>query len=261
MLKKQFNLTKHPFEEHSDSRCYFEDIRSISGIDKLNQLVDTGPIGILIGRTGAGKTMLLKKWMEDISQQRDYKCIYQHMTSSKPTGLLRLIVQEIGERPKLGKDRLMKQIVDYVYHQRRTLILIIDEAHLLSEESLIDFRMLTCSINDRDTIRVLLSGQEPLRNKLQRECLRDIKERVCVSYLLSSMDEIQTNQYIDHRWTDAGGEPDFFDAPCRKLIFYHSQGVPRKVNHYATKCLLVAIEQGRKDVDEALARQAMKDYV
>ena len=261
MICDHYNLTSHPFDEHTDPQRCVCDYRTENGLKKLNIFQTLGPIGVLIGRTGIGKTMLIRKWMMEISLAKDYQCFYIHLTNPKPVGLLRQIVSIIGEKPKMGKDRMMKQIIDFSYHQRRAVILIIDEAHLLSEESLIDFRMLTCSIDTRDNVRVLLVGQDPLKSTLRRECLRDLKERVCISFQLKPMDELQTNRYIDERMDNAGGKKSTFDDSARQLLFYHSQGVPRRVNHYATKCLLIAMDNGQKKVDEKTARESLKEIL
>ena len=51
-------------------------------------------------------------------------------------GLMKLIVTQLGEPPRRGKDRVYEQILERAQRAEGTLLLIFDEAHLLTTESL-----------------------------------------------------------------------------------------------------------------------------
>ena len=51
----------------------------------------------------------------------------------------------LGEVPKFGKDRLYSQILDRAKRSEGTMLLILDEAHLLSGDALVDLRLLVSS--------------------------------------------------------------------------------------------------------------------
>ena len=78
--------------------------------------------------------------------------ILEHDLSS----LLKLIVTTMGESPRHGKDRLFAQIIDKTKTSERQIILLIDEAQMLSGEALIDLRLLLSSaIDEAPPLRLL----------------------------------------------------------------------------------------------------------
>jgi len=57
---------------------------------------------------------------------------YCHLAQLPGGSLLKLIVTLLGEVPKFGKDRLYSQILDRAKRSEGTMLLILDEARLLS---------------------------------------------------------------------------------------------------------------------------------
>jgi general secretion pathway protein A len=52
------------------------------------------------------------------------------------------LVTELGEIPRLTKERLFLQVIDKVNKNNLTHLLILDEAHLLDNNALVDLRLL-----------------------------------------------------------------------------------------------------------------------
>ena len=77
-----------------------------------------------------------------------YRTIYFNLTSMSNNAFLRLIVKQLGESPKLGKDRLFLQILDRIEKSENQTVLIFDEAHLICSKSLTDLRLLSCNRPD-----------------------------------------------------------------------------------------------------------------
>ncbi len=57
--------------------------------------------------------LLLRLVRQNMPQNR-FTPLYLHLTSVKSGAFLRLIVTELGEAPRFGKDRLFLQIVDRI---------------------------------------------------------------------------------------------------------------------------------------------------
>ena len=62
---------------------------------------------------------------------------YCHLAQLPGSSLLKFIVTLLGEVPKFGKDRLYSQILDRAKRSEGTMLLILDEAHLLSGDALV----------------------------------------------------------------------------------------------------------------------------
>ena len=64
--------------------------------------------------------------------------LYQRVDCTEP--LLRLRVRTLGETPRWSKDQLLGQIRHRAQHTDGTLLVLLDEAHLLKAETLTDLR-------------------------------------------------------------------------------------------------------------------------
>src|SRR5690606_454241 len=97
------------------------------------------------------------------------------------SGLLKLVTTNLGEPPRRGKERLYEQILERAQRAEGALLLVFDEAHLLSSEALTDLRLLVSSAMEvGPPLKILLSGQEMLRATLKRTQHADLLNRVSV---------------------------------------------------------------------------------
>ena len=149
--------------------------------------------------------------------------------------LLKLVLNQLGEVPKRGKDKLYSQILDRAKRAEGTLILIFDEAHLLSGETLVDLRLLVSSaLEQGPPLKILLVGQEHIRQTLKRSEYEDIVNRISVRYQLRPLTKDQTRQYIDFQVGHHGGDPKIFDEGVKDQIHKFTGGNPRGI-HFTTR--------------------------
>ncbi|KPA14562.1 ATPase AAA, partial [Candidatus Magnetomorum sp. HK-1] len=98
-----------------------------------------------------------------------YKSVFLQLTNLNPNAFLRMVVNRLGDVPKLGKERIFDQIITRIKQNETEVLFIIDEAHLMSTQSFIDLRLLISHCIDTNLrIKVLLCGQESLSDKLKR---------------------------------------------------------------------------------------------
>jgi general secretion pathway protein A len=182
--------------------------------------------------------------------------------ASSPSGLLKLVLRQLGEVPRLGKDKLFSQILDQARQAKGTLLLIFDEAHLLGHDALVDLRLLVSSaVEAGPPLKILLVGQEHLRQTLKRCEYADIVNRVSVRYQLRPLTKDQTRRYIDHQMSQHGGDVKTFDDGVKDLIYEFTAGNPRAINNAAIACLLHATSKRIVRIDEETFRQASSELL
>ena len=101
------------------------------GLARLEYLVSQGLLGLLTGPSGVGKSALLKRFLQGLAPQR-CEDVYCHQTHLSALGLLKRLVTQLGEVPRQYKDQVYQQILERVQRVEGTLLLVFDEAHLLS---------------------------------------------------------------------------------------------------------------------------------
>ena len=260
MYLEHFQLKSQPFAEHAAVSSLWQDQRMDEGLARLDYLVQSGQLGLVTGPSGVGKSALLKRFLHGLLPQH-CQAHYCHFSQLSSSSLLKLVVTQLGEAPRRGKERLYEQLLERAARAEGALLLVFDEAHLLEGEALTDLRLLISSALDRrPPLKLLLVGQEPLRALLRRAQHADLLNRVSVRYQLRPLTREQTCRYIDFQLSQAGGDVKLFDDSVKGAIHDFTGGVPRQINNLATACLLQATARQVRRIDEELFQQAASEF-
>ncbi|MEX2374912.1 MAG: AAA family ATPase [Dehalococcoidia bacterium] len=89
----------------------------------------------------------------------------------------------LGETPKFHRPALIAQTADLLAtetaERRKTVVLIVDEAHLLSSEQLEQLRLLTnTDMDSRSSLGLVLLGQPTLRRRLKQGHFAALDQRI-----------------------------------------------------------------------------------
>lgn len=260
MFLDHFKMSAHPFQETPPIEWILSDPRFAQSLARLEYFSSQGALALLIGHTGVGKSTLLRLFIQRLSKSR-FRPLYLHFTGVNPNALLRLIVAQLGEAPRRGKDALFMQILERTRNADLTTILVIDEAHLLDPKALTDLRLLVSSALDTQVpLKILLSGQESLGQLLSRASLKDLVGRITVRAHLIPLSRDQTVSYIDHRMRCAGAHDKVFDPEAKSLIHDYAGGIPRRINNFATACLLNAAARNLQKINESLVTDTAGEF-
>jgi general secretion pathway protein A len=259
MFLSHFSLNEHPFMEQPPIGWLMRDPRFDEALAGLQFFEQQGSIGLILGQTGIGKSSLLRLFMHELPQNR-YRPLYLHLTPINANAFLRLMVNSLGEKPRIGKDRMLLQILDRINQNEKDTLMIIDEAHLIDPKTLTDLRVLISSIGERVPLKILLCGQEDLRHVLKRSSHADLLHRITLRLFLKPYTKDQTAQYIDNRIAKAGGSDKIFEPEAKALIHDYAAGIPRQINNIATACLLAAISQAIQKISDAMVNNTMARF-
>jgi len=260
MYLEYFQLKSQPFSEHAAAAVLWQDRRMEEGLARLEYLIQCGQLGVVTGQSGVGKSALLKRFLHGLQPQH-CQALYCHFSQLPSAGLLKLIVAQLGETPRRGKERIYEQILERATRCEGALLLVLDEAHLLTSETLTDLRLLISSaLDSRPPLKILLVGQEPLRAILRRAQHADLVNRISVRYQLRPFSREQTGRYIDFQLSQAGGDAKLFDDSVKAAIHDFTGGVPRQINNLATACLLQATVRQVRRIDDELFQQTVGEF-
>ena len=154
----------------------------------------------------------------------------------------------------------MIQILERINQNEKCTLLIIDEAHLIDPATLTDLRLLISSIDEQISLKIVLCGQENLRDVLKRSSHADLVHRIALRFSLHPLSKEQTTAYIDSRMSSAGGNNKIFDPEAKDMIHDYTGGVPRQINNVATACLINAASRNLKKITEPLVNETMSEF-
>ncbi len=259
MFLNHFDLTAHPFAEKPPIDWLLRDERTDQALARLKFFEQQGAIALIIGQTGLGKSSLLRLFIDQLPHNR-YHPVYLHLTPLNANAFLRLIVTKLGEKPLMGKDRMLMQILDRININDKCTLFIIDEAHLIDPKILTDLRLLISSIDQQVSLKILLCGQESLNQILKRSSYADLVQRITLQFVMQPLSQEKTVAYIDYRITKSGGTTKIFEAEAKSLIHDYTGGVPRQINNVATACLINAAARNMKKITEPLVNETMAEF-
>lgn len=265
MYEAHFGLQEAPFALTPNTR-YF--LRAPSHGDALELLLVAlrqreGFIKIS-GEVGTGKTLLCRLLLNELEQQAHTAYIPNPRLT--PETLYEAVAEELGVDLAgcANSHQVLKAINEsLIGHamERRPVVLVIDEAQAMPEDTIEALRLLTnLETESMRLLQVVLFGQPELDALLQKPSLRQLNQRITFHYRLAPLDRQSVAQYLRHRLAQAGyNGADLFTPGALRLIARASGGIPRLVNILAHKSLLAAWGRGDRLVQKSHALQAIRD--
>jgi general secretion pathway protein A len=257
MYKTYFKLTRNPFDLTPDPVCFVPTKRHCEALAALYYGVRQHKGFVVVtGEVGTGKTLLLRCLLEQLQESKDVACAYLFNARLSPTEFLQYILSDFG-LPTSGKNKcdLLLDLSHFLVsrsQRKMTTVLILDEAHHLSEDILEEVRLLSnLETTDDKLLQIVLAGQPELDKKLDSFGLRQLKQRIAVRTQLGPLDLEETKGYIERRLQVAGANfnpSSLFPETSIAAVYRHSKGLPRLINTICENALIVAYANGAPNV-------------
>ncbi|MGY6550091.1 MAG: ExeA family protein [Roseinatronobacter sp.] len=260
-----FGFTQRPFSLTPDPEFLFWS-DAVRGAYTMLQygLATRAPITLITGEIGAGKTVLLQHFIQEIEADDTLSIALVNNTRPKTREILQWLLPDLTNSSMTdeGKFLRVQEFLVQEYSQGRRVLLVIDEAQNLSIEALEELRMLTnINLGKEEVLQLFLIGQPELRDHIRRPDMVQVAQRVAANYHLPYMDRATVQKYIAHRLDIAGGPKGLFTADAVTLIHQATDGVPRLINQLCDMSLTYAFAQQEATVTRATVQAVIDDGV
>ncbi len=266
MYENFYGLREKPFSLLPDPSFLYPSPKHRMALVLLEySLMNQAGFSVITGEIGTGKTTLIRQLLNQMD--RDVTVGLISNTHRSFGELLQWVLMAFNLE-YAGKDKvgLYQTFIDFLikeYARNRRTVLIIDEAQNMAPETLEELRMLSNVNADKDQVlQVFLVGQAGLRDLLRRPDLEQFAQRISVDYHLEPLNAQETRDYIRHRLTVAGGDPELFGEAASDAVFRNSGGVPRLINLLCDTTLVFGYAEQSKRITaelvEEVARQKRK---
>jgi len=219
---------------------------------------------VITGEVGVGKTTVLRSYLEKIDQ-RFHRIIYIFNSNLSFKGLLDTIYQELDLERKSDDEvemvnELHRMMIEE-YKQSRRLVLLIDEAQNMPVKTLENLRMLSnLETSTEKLLQIVLVGQPELEQILDRNELRQLKQRIAVHSVILPLTRREGINYIKHRLGKVAPKNAviFTRATLRKIV-KHARGCPRTINILCDNALITGFGISKKPVNSGIVREVIAD--
>ena len=260
---EHFGLNEPPFRITPHTDFFFEGAERGATLEALAYAVlhDEGIVKVS-GEVGSGKTMLCRMLMERLPAE--VATIYLATPSFAREEILQAIADDLelklSERRTVALRELQEHLIN-LYGAGRRVVILIDEAHVMPEDTLEQVRLLSNLESSRHKLlQIVLFGQPELDAVLAKPSLRQLRDRITHSFRMRPLPAPEVAKYLDFRMRAAGYRgPQVFAARAARMLASASDGLTRRINILADKCLLAAYSETSHAVGERHVKAAIAD--
>ena len=269
MYKAYFHLTRNPFDLTPDPNCFVPTPRHNEALAALYYGVRRHKGFVVVtGEVGTGKTLLLRCLLRLLENSKDIAYAYLFNSRLDPTDFLQYVVSDFGI-PVSGKNKvdMLLDLSKFLVARglkHLTTVLIVDEAHDLSADTLEELRLLSnLETTDDKLLQIILVGQPELDKKLDSNELRQLKQRIALRAHLGALSEQQTKEYIEQRLHIAGADPNappLFSPQAITAVYNFSRGFPRLINTLCENSLISAYGKQSSNVTPRIVEDVASEF-
>jgi MSHA biogenesis protein MshM len=245
MIRSHFALARHPFAIEEDTPLLEHQQRHFDILCVHNR---QGGLCVILGEPGTGKTILKHAIIRHDPRQWITPVINRTMHTWH--NLMRLLCAALNLDADGNDHKCEARLIAEARSlnaKGKTVIPIIDDAHLLPAEALHRLRLLLEDFPKNHNL--ILLGQPSLNTTLQLRPNGDLKSRVTYSGKLQPLAPDTLAQYV-HSQLDRCGLPHHtFTDDALHLILRSSEGILRAVRNLCTSSLIEAVRDRVKTVD------------
>ncbi len=178
---------------------------------------------LVTGETGTGKTALMSELRGNLDRARYRVQYFSGARQLGASGLVKVVSEGLRVRSStchaVTLDRLMKALSG----ESQRVLLWIDEAHDLAEETLSQIRALAeADLDGESRIQVLLVGMPRLRAELQS--FPHLWRRIVIREDLTGLQTDELPDFLEHHFGE--GQAKRLCDQGRSMLFEHGKGSP-----------------------------------
>ena len=259
---QHFGLSEDPFRNEPRLRAWLDLEPGRDALAKLDRGLRQGRgLLLLSGEFGAGKTMVVRRLLENLEEEIFEASMLVVLNGGADTQwMLTRFAKQLGiEEPEADRDALLAQVYEQlaiIHEDGRHAVLIIDDAQLLtSGQTLAEVcGLLKLEYEERRLFSLVLAGDAALDAAILAE--PTLAHRVEVRVHLGPLERAGAADYVGQRVRQAGGQPAIFEAAAVAALQQLGAGLPGRMNTLADNALFAAFLCGRdrvirEDVDRA----------
>ena len=263
-----YRLTENPFSDSVNPVFFYRtDAHDVAFIRMMMVIEHDISLGLITGFSGTGKTLVSQMILRNLDPARYEPVLVLVCPNMGKTALLREILNELGiaiPKPPVATQDMLKLLSDAIinlHNNGRKLVILIDECHFLSAESLHLIRTISnIEIPERKLSTCILFGEQRFLKRLENPSYESLRNRMYLRSELKPLELGDTDQYIKFRLLVVGREEPLFTPGAVEAIQAVSRGVCRRINRMCMLALIQAYTEGQSMIDEKMVQTCAQNF-
>jgi type II secretory pathway predicted ATPase ExeA len=252
MIRNYFGLEQDPFS--------LEDVQLLKHqqeiFDTLKVHSQQGGMCLILGEPGTGKSVIKETIQQQADKRQLVTTVGRTLHSHKNT--LKILCEAFKVEFEGSDFKCEKRLIDEAINlnqQGKSLITIIDDAHLMEMKTVRKLRLLFAEFPKNHNL--ILIGQAELLHKMMLRVNDDIKSRVTFSVVIQSMGPDEVQAFIFGQLDRIGMGHNTYQEDALSLIIRSTDGVLRKTRNLCLSCLLEAVRARKKQVSLEMVNRVL----
>lgn len=265
MYTTYYGMSCNPFLRKESIDYPFESTDYRQCINRFHYLKEIKGIGLFVGESGYGKTYVIRQFIKSlnkdlykiiyISAQKDMSVFDFFKTLSDNLGL------DVGSCYKTDiYTNIQKEIKRITLKDRMQIIIIIDDAHLLTREILLNFKLFyDFEMDSMDYIALMLVGQPDLKQEIAKNIHIALKQRIIVNYSFEGLERDEVKRYVTTRLDFANVKHELFEPDAYNALYAASKSSPRRLNTLIINSLMLGFQDKLKTINSDIVMNAKNE--
>lgn len=251
MYQQHWDLTGQPFPSRVGPAQFFESPTHEEALARLQFLVEQNRrIGLLLGVSGSGKTLLLKLFAQALEATGRQAALVNLLGLDTQEFTRQLAVQlgvltSADATPAQRWRSIVDKIIANRYQSRDTVVLLDDADEADSGVLAHISRLAECDPSSQSRLTIILAAHSRQTSQLGRRLLELTELRVEIE----PWEPEDTRDYLQYALSRAGGQREVFDTTAVERLHELSHGVPRRLSQLAGLALIAGAGEQKNAVD------------
>jgi type II secretory pathway predicted ATPase ExeA len=222
-LEAHFGLTQPPFPKTAPAAALLRHAALEAILARLHFALRRDTIASLIAESGCGKSTVLALFAQSLDAASSH-ILAPSLTTVGPFGLIAHLAALCGLRPARFKGTTAGALIAHLRGLPKRTVVLLDESHLLPDDSLEDLRLLTADdLDRRSPFALVLVGQPLLKERLAEPQHYALAQRLGVRLRLRPLNETELPLFVERHLKAAGARKNPFDPEALTALFQHTR--------------------------------------
>lgn len=258
-----WGMEKNPFEKDIRPSSLTETSDLKQAVGGLNFAFQTGGVALLTGKSGYGKTTILRSFLDGLPPGLFVR-YYLKLSTVKVNEFYKMLARALGMEECRTKtenfENIQNKLKSLRKDEKKMPIVILDEAQYLGKDILIELPILmNFDMDSKEYAVLILCGLPSLNPKLSMEQYESLSDRLVFNYDISGMNFDEVKQYVHDRMTEAGVHREIFEESALHAAHSLSKNSIRRLNHILVTSLMVGCTDGLQMVNAETVRKAVQE--